>query len=91
MRCLIKIINPQDQADAAEHFLKGEGGALRQLKRMITGNISACLRGPVNWGAEKKQGSWTTWQGLAQQQEIEKPRVYSVDLVLIAPALSLPR
>ena len=54
MRCSIKIINPQDQADAAEPCLQGEGGALRQLKRMITGNITACLRGPVNWGAEKR-------------------------------------
>ncbi len=54
MRSWIKIINPQDQADAAEPSLHGEGGALRQQKRVITGNISACLRGPVNWGAEKK-------------------------------------
>ena len=64
MRCSEKIINPQDQADAAEPCLHGEGGALRQQKRVITGNISACLRGPVNWGAEKKQGSWTARYGL---------------------------
>ena len=54
MRCLINIINPQDQADAAEPCLHGEGGALRQQKTVTIGNISACLRGPVNWRAEKK-------------------------------------
>ncbi len=64
MRCSIKIINPKDQADTAEPIIYGRREVLRQQKRVIIGNISACLRGPVNWGAEKNKDRGLPGRGL---------------------------
>ena len=45
----------QSQADTAEPGLSGRREVLRQLKRVRTGTITACLRGSVSGGAEKIQ------------------------------------